>query len=99
MENKLATYDGKLGLSRNLALPEEGKDIEWLNDELAKMEGRSSLLPWSASRTEYVWHIRDAWIFRVERGQSVWSSLVSGSATYTDACTNTFPAAMARAAR
>ena len=51
MQDKLADYDPKLGLSHNMTLPDQGKDIAWLNQELKRMEGMRGASSWRDGKT------------------------------------------------
>lgn len=51
MQDKLAGVDPRLGLSHNMVLPEHGKDIEWLNEELKRMEGMRGASGWKQGKT------------------------------------------------
>jgi len=46
MQDKLATYDDALALSRNISLPHQGKSIDWLKEELEKMEQMKGASEW-----------------------------------------------------
>jgi len=67
LERKLTHYDPKLGLSKNLVLPAEGRGLDWLRDELSRMEGRFLHEPFPCLLMVTIRHAR---LIGVER----WSS-------------------------